>query len=44
MKAEDLDRAAQLATEHPYYNPRALDIRAIRALLEDAFHGRRPTV
>jgi maleylacetate reductase len=43
MKAEDLDRAAQLATERPYYNPRALDIRAIRALLEDAFHGRRPT-
>jgi alcohol dehydrogenase class IV len=44
MKAQDLDRAAQLATERPYYNPRPIALDAIRALLDDAFHGRKPTI
>lgn len=38
----DLDRAAALATASPYPNPRPLDRDAIRALLDDAFHGRAP--
>jgi maleylacetate reductase len=42
MRAEDLDRAADLATQSPYYNPRPIERAAIRHLLDDAFHGRRP--
>jgi len=42
MKEVDLDRAARLATERPYYNPRPIEFRAIRALLDNAFHGRKP--
>jgi len=42
MKEADLDRAADLATQKPYPNPRAVERDAIRALLDDAFHGRRP--
>jgi maleylacetate reductase len=42
MRAEDLDRAADLATQSPYYNPRPSERAAIRHLLDDAFHGRRP--
>ncbi|MGH7962880.1 MAG: maleylacetate reductase, partial [Candidatus Binatia bacterium] len=42
MKETDLDRATQLATKDPYYNPRPVTESAIRALLDDAFHGRRP--
>ena len=42
MPAEGLERAARLATESPYYNPRQPTRQEIRALLEDAFRGRRP--
>lgn len=42
MKAEDLDRAADLAVENPYFNPRPVTRDAIRRLLQDAFEGRRP--
>jgi maleylacetate reductase len=42
MKREDLDRAADIATQSPYYNPRPVERAAIRQLLEDAFEGRRP--
>ena len=42
MKAEDLDKAAEIATTNPYYNPRPVTKDGIRALLEDAFQGRRP--
>lgn len=42
MPADGLDRAAELAVQSPYYNPRPIEKAAIRALLEDAFHGRRP--
>ena len=42
MREADLDRAAQLATESPYYNPRPVEYGAIRQLLEDAYHGRAP--
>jgi len=42
MPESGLDRAAELATQAPYYNPRTPDRAAIRQLLEDAFHGRPP--
>ena len=42
MKAEDLDRAADLASANPYWNPRPIERAAIRRLLDDAFYGRRP--
>ena len=42
MPADGLDRAAQIATQNPYYNPRPIEYAALRALLDDAFHGRRP--
>jgi maleylacetate reductase len=44
MKAADLDRAADLAVQNPYYNPRPISRAGIRALLQDAFDGRRPNV
>ena len=43
MRAEDLDCAADIAIQNPYYNPRPLTRDGIRALLDDAFYGRRPT-
>ena len=42
LKESDLDRAADLATQNPYYNPRPVTRDAIRALLDDAYRGRRP--
>jgi maleylacetate reductase len=42
MPADGLDRAADIAVSAPYPNPRPLERAAIRALLEDAFHGRPP--
>ncbi len=42
MREIDLDRAAEIATVSPYWNPRPLDRAGIRALLDDAFHGRPP--
>jgi alcohol dehydrogenase class IV len=42
MAASDLDRAADLATRNPYANPAPVTRAGVRALLEDAFYGRRP--
>ena len=42
MPEDGLDRAADLAVQNPYYNPRAVTRDGIRRLLDDAFHGRRP--
>ena len=39
-----LDQAAELALRNPYYNPRPLELSAIRQLLQDAWEGRRPAV
>lgn len=44
MKEADLDRAADIATRNPYWNPEPVDRAGIRRLLDDAFHGRRPLV
>jgi maleylacetate reductase len=38
----DLDRAASIAVENPYWNPRPIDRGSIRQLLQDAWEGRRP--
>jgi alcohol dehydrogenase class IV len=42
MPEDGLDRAADLAVANPYYNPRPIDRHAIRALLDNAWRGRRP--
>ncbi len=42
MRADDLDRAAELATRNPYYNPRELTRDNVRALLQAAWEGTRP--
>ncbi len=42
MREADLDRACELAMRDRYPNPRAIDARAIRLLLQDAYEGRRP--
>ena len=42
MRESDLDRAAEIATRSPYYNPRPVEYGAIRKLLDDAYHGREP--
>ena len=43
MPADGLDRAADIAAAAPYPNPRPLNRAAIRALLDDAWHGRAPS-
>jgi alcohol dehydrogenase class IV len=42
MPADGLDRAADLAVQTPYPNPRPLDRAAIRDLLQRAYDGTRP--
>ena len=42
MRAENLDRATDLALQNQYPNPRPLERGAIRALLQRAFDGARP--
>ena len=42
MREADLDRAAEIATQSPYYNPRPVEYGAVRKLLDDAYHGREP--
>ncbi len=42
LRADQLDAAAALATRDPYPNPRPIDAPGIRALLQNAFDGRRP--
>jgi maleylacetate reductase len=42
MREEDLDKAADLATRNPYYNPQAVNRANVRALLQSAYEGRRP--
>jgi maleylacetate reductase len=42
LPATALDRAADLAVQNPYDNPRPVTREGVRALLDDAWHGRRP--
>ena len=43
MKAQDIDRACEIALQNQYPNPRPLERVAIRQLLQDAFDGVRPS-
>jgi alcohol dehydrogenase class IV len=42
MRRSDLDRAADLAVQNPYWNPRPLERTALRELLERAWEGAPP--
>jgi alcohol dehydrogenase class IV len=42
MPADGIDRAVQLATSAPYYNPAPVRADAIRQLLSNAWEGKRP--
>lgn len=42
LSEQDLDRAADLATENPYWNPREITRAGIRALLQSAWSGEAP--
>lgn len=42
MRADDLDKACDIAMSNQYPNPRPLERGAIRQLLQDAFEGVRP--
>ncbi|MFM0395841.1 maleylacetate reductase [Paraburkholderia phytofirmans] len=43
LKEDDLEVALTLALKNPYWNPRPVERGPLRALLENAFEGRRPT-
>ena len=42
MPFEGLERAAHIATESPYPNPRPVEYAGVLSLLQDAYEGRRP--
>jgi maleylacetate reductase len=42
MKEDDLEQAARLIVDAPTWNPRPVEFTDVLALLEAAFHGRRP--
>jgi maleylacetate reductase len=42
MKEADLERAARIAAEAPYPNPRKVEYEPVLALLRDAYRGLRP--
>lgn len=42
MPESGLDKAADIAAANPYSNPTPIERGAIRQLLDDAYHGRRP--
>ena len=43
MKPADLERAARMAVEAPYPNPRKVEYEPVLGLLRDAYEGRRPS-
>ncbi len=42
MKADGIDKAADIAVKNPYWNPRPVDRAGIHRLIDNAFHGRPP--
>jgi maleylacetate reductase len=42
LAERDLDQAADLAVQNPYWNPRPIEREAVRALLQNAWAGARP--
>jgi alcohol dehydrogenase class IV len=43
MKEADVERAARIAVEAPYPNPRKVEFEPVLLLLRDAYEGRRPS-
>jgi len=43
LQESDIDRATEIATANPYWNPREIEADGIHRLLSDAYAGRRPT-
>jgi len=43
LKDTDLDRATEIATQNPYWNPRPVQTAALRQLLQDAWAGTAPS-
>ena len=43
LRETDLDKAAEIATQNPYWNPRPIDQQGVRALLENAWSGSPPS-
>ncbi|GHE22174.1 maleylacetate reductase [Halomonas urumqiensis] len=44
FQAADVDRATEIATQNPYWNPRDVEAKGIHRLLSDAQAGQRPQV
>jgi maleylacetate reductase len=42
MPADGIERAVELATTNPYYNPAPIEASALRRLLRNAYEGRPP--
>ena len=42
LTESDLDKAAEIAVKNPYWNPRPVERKAIRDLLQNAWSGNRP--
>lgn len=42
MKEADLDRATEIALQNPYWNPRPVEAKALRRLLQNAWDGAAP--
>ena len=42
LEGGDIERATQIATAKPYWNPREIEANGIHRLLDDAYAGRRP--
>jgi maleylacetate reductase len=43
MSAEDVSKAADIASSNPYWNPRPIEHDALLGLLQDAFDGVAPS-
>jgi maleylacetate reductase len=42
LKKDDLERAARIASDAPYPNPRKVEYAPVLELLQHAYEGRRP--
>ena len=42
MKRDDLERAAKIAVQTPYPNPRKVEYAPVLQFLQNAFEGRKP--
>ena len=42
MKREDIERAARIAVQAPYPNPRPVEYQPVLELLHNAYEGKKP--